>query len=273
MGFEDNFLNQLERNRTPDQNPVIAKAHEKASELIRLEAIDPKNFVDLYGEQNVTEDLNRVALTKEKFAPTETKKAAEVLEAIIYQHTELSDWFGQTAETIKTSEFDDIINAVDLVVQFNEEDNPSGHLALGVDVTFGTTSIHKKFERIRHEIEKDKLAQVKYFESHNFKGSLQQIPRVVLGVEIEGVKELAALWIHDNKKQLAEHPVRAVLLREIKEQLGVFLKFAERKKSPNAIRSYRQALALVNQIQNGTSMSAIADKVYETIVSELEQFS
>ena len=261
-----NFATPEFRRGNPGEHPTIASALEKARTLIHENAINPSDFVNLYGSENVERDLASVASLKRKFETDETQKASEVFEAIVFEQVELSNWLGEHAETIRTSEFDDIVNGVDLVVEFTE-DSSTSHLALGVDVTFGTTSIGKKFERIRKEIDADNLATVKYFESHGFKGSLRQLPRVVIGVERDTVIALAGLWSRQEKSKLGGHFVKDILIQEIERQLRTFLVYAQSNGATAAVKSYTQALGTIKNIRENAPVDT-TDKDRQDAVSK-----
>lgn len=275
-----NFATPEFRRGNPGEHPTIASALEKARALIHENAINPSDFVNLYGSENVERDLASVVSLKRKFETDETQKASEVFEAIVFEQVELSNWLGEHAETIRTSEFDDIVNGVDLVVEFTE-DNSTNHLALGVDVTFGTTSIGKKFERIRKEIDADNLATVKYFESHGFKGSLRQLPRVVIGVEKDTVIALAGLWSRQEKSKLGGHFVKDILIQEIERQLRTFLVYAQSNGATAAVKSYTKALGTIKNIRENASVDTAGkdrqdavskDRVFQEIKNQLINF-
>lgn len=275
-----NFATPEFRRGNPGEHPTIASALEKARALIHENAINPSDFVNLYGSENVERDLASVVSLKRKFETDETQKASEVFEAIVFEQVELSNWLGEHAETIRTSEFDDIVNGVDLVVEFTE-DNSTNHLALGVDVTFGTASIGKKFERIRKEIDADNLATVKYFESHGFKGSLRQLPRVVIGVEKDTVIALAGLWSRQEKSKLGGHFVKDILIQEIERQLRTFLVYAQGNGATAAVKSYTKALGTIKNIRENATVDTAGkdrqdavskDRVFQEIKNQLINF-
>ncbi|MCA9364038.1 hypothetical protein KC727_02365 [Candidatus Kaiserbacteria bacterium] len=204
----------------------------------------------------------------------ETKKTARVLEAIIHEYGELGDWFGENATTIKTSEYDDYVNGVDLVVELSDDDF-SHHLALAVDVTFGSKHVHKKFQKIKEEIDAEKLAEVKYFESHGFRGTLKQVPRIVVGAECDTVRQLAALWNSGDKAALAGHEIRNILQAEIATELETFLAYAEKNGKRNAARSFRQALgvlSLTKMRDGGLTSKTPADAMFQSILEGLKLF-
>jgi hypothetical protein len=141
--------------------------------------------------------------------------------------------------------------------------------------------MQKKFERIKREIEKDELAQVKYFKAHGYRGQLEQLPRIVIGVELDKVVALAGYWERNDKRALGEHITKDIIMQEIEEQLRTFLNYAHSIGSENAVKSYTRALSTIrktNTPMNGFTVSKVKtemiheDQVYKSILKNLEQF-
>lgn len=276
--FEQNAIRSLD-NRNPGQHPVVKEMHPKAKEVLQKDAIDPRSFIDLYGTNNVENDLLEVEKTKQNFETDpeqeDIKKTAELLEAILYIHTELSDWLGPNASTIRTSEYDDIKNGVDMIVEFDEHTSPH-HLAFAVDITFGSKSMSKKFMRIKEEIDADKLALVKYYESHGFKGSLKQVPRIVIGIEKDRIIELASLWMRGKNRELGEHFVKDIIFKEITLQINAFYLYAQRQGKDGAMRSYLRALQTLKLLATNRQTTKFpadyaGDRVLTSIEAEVTQ--
>lgn len=260
-----------------NESPFVRECHKTAGAILGKAAIDPKRFIypsGDYSRENVEADLKKIEEYKENF---EVKHLAEVLEAIFYEHIEMSEWLGRSAETIKTSEFDDIMNGVDLVVEFNQEAEAQNHLALGVDVTFGARHLESKFNKIKAEIDADTLAEVKYYDSATIHGRLKQVPRVVVGVEKETVLELAQLWMQHKNQELAQHEVQFVLLGQIRKQLNAFMEYAQKNGKANSERAYARSLTTVRRIieekrdQRPKALSHL-DQVYTGIQEQLARF-
>jgi len=282
MGFENAVHRSLD-HRNPSEHPVIVEAYKKATQSLKTNAMNPDDFRGFYSDESIKADQDLVALRKSQFEHDEIKKTSDVLEAVIFEHIELSDWLGQGVETVRASEYDDIERGVDFITEFSLE-GFTNHLALGVDVTFGTTSMSKKFQRIKDEIDKDTLTAVKYFESHSFKGELRNIPRTIIGVEKETVISLAALWIRDQKAELANHFAQDIIAREILEQLSAFRSYAESINAEKSVRSYTQAITiLASSIRSHTDdmcrkriqahhEEIASDRVYRDIQAHLEAF-
>lgn len=236
MGFGnpmENAMWNLDREHASAEylHPIIIEAEKKTRKIIAQDAIDPQNFIHPYEEAIVKRDVARAEKLRAKYETDEPhKKYADVMEGILYEQIELSNWFGESASTIKTSLYDDYVNHVDLIVELKEEAKAHAYLGLAIDVTFGTTAMQKKFDTIRSEILSGKLTEVKYFESEHspHKGLYQKLPRVVIGVEREHIIELAAMWLDPKrKKELATHPIQKIILEEIASQLEGFREFAQ----------------------------------------------
>lgn len=262
------------------EHPVLQRMHSEAQKIIMQGAIDPESFSDLYGKENIAADQRAVRNVKSKFENNTTKQVSDIFEALVLTHTELSNWLGPNTETIRTSEYDDIMNGVDLVLEFNEE-NTTKHLALGIDVTFGTSTMEKKFAHIKDEINKDELAKVKYFTAHGYKGSLNQLPRIVVGVDLDKIVQLTGMWERKENVKLADHITKDILISEIEMQLNAYKKYADSIGSVSASKSYTQAMHIlrrVHTVRNGfsddpTRLNQVkADKVYQEIERNLTRF-
>ncbi len=239
----------------------IAKAYERAQKALNADRIDPKKFIDR-DIQTVNRDMQYVRDREGEFKlesrreAEEDRKMATILEAIIHEHVELSDWLGPRAETITTSRYDDIANGVDSIVRFGGENGNEGdtHLGLAIDVTF-STDIRDKLNAILNDAEKGRLTQIKYFalpdpedpDTYIHTGSLN-VPRVVIGMERETVQQLALLWMDKKNKELAAHPAQYLITREILDQLAVFDRYARMRGNPNNIGGvYRNVSKMIEE--------------------------
>lgn len=262
-----------------ETRPAMISAHERVLKTFEEDAIHPEEFSDLYGREVINHDLASVERIKSNFGPADRAKfASEIMEGIIYDQSERSNWLGPHAHTIKTSEFDDIINGVDLVVEFDEPEMSRRHLALAVDATFGSRNLEKKFSRIKAEIDSGKLGSIKYFRSQNgnYRGELSQVPRVVTGIDQEHLLDLAGIWNQGLNKELAVHPAQRLVLAQIAQQLKTFAAYAERTGKPELIRPYKEAYATIRAVSDTKTNIDVSslreDKVHKEIVSQLEMF-
>lgn len=230
-------MEKFSRERLENQIifPDLEKRFNEAENSLKEYKIDVDLFYDLYGKEKVEEDKSKVGHIKEKFlrentpSEIEAKKMAVIFEALFNKHGEQSDWLGGNASIIPTSEYDDIVNGVDAIAEFAEEGKNPYHLGLGIDVTY-SSHIKKKFEKIKEKIDNGKLSEIKYFQSINmdFTGKLSQIPRVVIAITKETLKELVDLDEGRKNKELAVHFIQFQVLEEILMQLKLFKGYAEK---------------------------------------------
>lgn len=252
---------------------LLDRAYKKAQEILQEDIVDPEEFVDLYGRENVEKDLDYVKEMEERFRKESTleiertKRMATVLEAIIYEQAELSEWLGPNACTIKPSRYDDIKNGVDSVVEFQKEEGEASHLALAIDVTF-SPNIEKKLERIKREIRNGQLTRIKYFVSEymGFRGELTRVPRVVIGADVTRIRELSDLWLNKRKRELADHPVQFQILEEMRMQLEFFKEYAREVGREEIALVYHRSLEMIKGI-----IASKQEEKGELPVEELER--
>ncbi|KKU94346.1 MAG: hypothetical protein UY26_C0002G0128 [Candidatus Jorgensenbacteria bacterium GW2011_GWA1_48_13] len=237
--------NQFEREI--EQETDVELAFRRAEEALALDVIKEKDFIDLYGEDNVERDLAEIQKIEASPEYREPSKMATVLEAIIHEQAELSDWLGPDARTMKTSRYDDVKNGVDEIVEFTGEPGKTSRLALGIDVTFNPV-LDKKLERIVSKIERGELAQVKYFKSSSLRGEVQQIPEVVVGADQRTVEQLIPVWLARDQGKLAQHPMQIIMLEEIRLQLEAFAAYARAVGQPAIAETYETDLAIANEL-------------------------
>lgn len=240
-GFVGNFIN-------------IDNILEKAEERLSDEKIDIEEFRDMYDDKKIEKDKAEVERLKKIFEneqgeSKELKKLATIFEIIINENLELSDWMGPEAQTITTTDYDDFINGIDTLVEFNDEEKANHHMGLAIDATF-SVNLEEKFEKIKNNIDKGKLATVEYFKSSDdtFKGRLSHVPRVVIGVEKNKVEELIDLWNTGKKKKLGEHPVQFHILGIVKMQLEAFLSYSKSIGDDFVSDKFNKVLNLIDKI-------------------------
>lgn len=242
---------------------IIDLAYKKAQEVLASEgAINPQDFRN-FDPTTIARDIEYVKKMEAKFVQEdgaevqEAKQLGLILEALIHEQAEINDWLGEEVTTVKASRFDDIANGIDSIAEFHRDGGVS-HLALAIDVTHGDPS--KKLTKIREQINAEKLSEIKYFASSdgNFQGSLQKVPRVIVGADRQTIIELAQLWIENKKRDLAQHPIQLQLLDEIILQLQTFITYAEKNNKESVIGVYRRQLRLIESIRQSPSKVELA---------------
>ena len=312
------------RKETPPNLPTtnhdyLSEAEEKAFDLLKDKyvkaAIDMAKFEKVagYGPERLKRDRDRIERKKIKIQELGTgpTKKAQLLEALLTEQIELSEWFGGNTFTIVPAEFDDLIHGVDLALEI-EDDNGVKHLALGIDVTSSPVAIRKKLKIIKDHIANGTLTAMEYFhsEDHNpdFYGTMDNIPQVVIGTDGKTIKELGELWVSayglsklrrnskqlplspeseehqkrlakEAKQNLADHRVQMLMLEEIKMQLIVFHGFAKEKGQNEVADKFSSALILIDSILSSKetpSRDAVfenqEDHVFQSLTDALSDF-
>lgn len=230
---------------------------------------DAKNFQGIYSQESLQRDVEIVEALKRRFAEDlehldevqlkkvrEGKLRSEALEAIIVDFGDILEWFGAKAKLTQTAEFDDLVHGVDGIIEFDLSDKQPYRMALVIDASMKPVfdSLERKVSRnIEKIVGNEKQAEVKYFASKvdGFKGKLSLVVPTVIGVEGDNANQLIKLFseiiqlknkprqdymdedaLDQKMREAKNHPAQIVFLREIKEQLSlyVYLIEAEMKK-------------------------------------------
>jgi hypothetical protein len=242
--------------RTPEQTLVgsnLSRAFAKAQELLSRQAINLRDFIgQRYPREMVERDLAEVEKRKQGFRREGFKREATVFEAIVIDMTNRQPgWFGEGVRAAHTSEFDDVINGVDVVLEIPESGQNVSHLALGVDVTCGERELIGKFLEIRKKIARGELGGVKYSHSSDgeLQGELSGIPHVIIGTDGEHLEGLIRAWVNNNTA-LSRDPIQMTFLAQILLQLETFIKYAESEsvKQTEVAARLKQAQSKVQSI-------------------------
>lgn len=241
----------------PNEGIQIDKMHEEAKRKISNEEIPMNKFRNLYGEEIIKKDEEYVSQMEKQFTseknqyPEKAKadKIATILEGFFCDRVKSSDWLGQNVKIIKTSRYDDIVNGIDVVAEFQEPEKISAnYLGLAIDVTI-SSELCKKFDKIKKGINKGELAKVKYFKSDysNFRNELSQLPRAIITVHPKTVLDVAELQLKD-KEALTTHFIQFQILGEILLQMKTFSKYAEKVGQLKIAETYNQIKSLIEGI-------------------------
>ena len=232
------------------------------------------HFSDVFDPEEIAADNMDLVSAKDRFKKKSqrespetinnmdfAKKRSEALEIIIADQIELSDWFGGNSLFFRTTEYDDLFNGTDAVVEFDIGEKPE-RLALAIDSTSSTDMflIEEKVDRNVAKLLNNNL-EIKYFESQidGYKGSIKNTVPVVIGLEAGNTTDLINIFasiikfkqkvddpsVENNermnakqnysriKKEVTRHPAQMVFLREIKLQLEMYQRILAREKNPN----------------------------------------
>lgn len=217
-------------------SPRLKLVHEQMQQTVLTNpdyTVQEAEFSSIYAQETIERDVALTKRLKTSFntglsqADRNTKKVAEVLEGLVLMNSELNNWLGN-ATTLKSSEYDDYVNGVDMISEWKSPEGPQV-LALAVDVTFGASAVAKKIARIKSELQGGQLGSIKYFRTDDGvpKPAQPNVPRIVIGVSQEVVDELAGLWLVKDNKALANHPIQKLFLQQMSLQLSSMRKYAQ----------------------------------------------
>lgn len=222
---------------------LLLPMHEGIARKMQELAIKPESFIrpddenDMYTPEMIARDQAYVARMKEEFAKDallpgpnglrqgEVRNLAEILEYQIIKGMNIGNWI-PFCKAIKTSEYDDIKNGMDLLIEFSRGDQIN-HFGIGVDVSF-SHHLQKKFQRIKDEIDrydgdKHRLGVVKYAKTPTSRGEMHSLPRVVAALDLGIMKDLSRTKNNALNGHMAQH----ALMVEMTRQLETFTEYAE----------------------------------------------
>jgi hypothetical protein len=258
--------------------------------------IDDPAF-DFYDPQKRSKDQERVEGEKRFHAQRDAEQGSEVgsaraklFEAMIEDQIMQSDWMGPDAIVIVPSEYDDYVNHVDTILEFDRPGQIS-HLTLGVDITNSVRHVAEKFAGIKRSIEEGTLSKVEYFKSTHSIGKLNLVPQVVIGADAKTRREMAELVLQyrilkDNpnktpdrheefkrlRSKLETHSLQFKLLYSIKSQLEAFAAYAKKMDQEDLAAVYERTNQIIKEIlkdketPEGKDHFEFEDEVYGLIV-------
>ncbi len=280
--------------------------------------INPRDF-SYYSKDIVDRDLEYVGKMEAIFRAEEERnpelakgrRRGELFEEIIFEGIDEGDWMGGDAEIQKSSRYDDIANKIDGIITFTEEISDS-HMVFGVDVTQSADSVADKFSKIKKSIQLETLSEVKYFKSETYEGKLSKVPRVIVGVDGEGMKKAAEVVYNfisrkdylraqkvkdpgakqrfaEAQDAFAKSLFQMVILLEMSIQLHAFADYCRKTNRGKEVGIYDKAARKIDTIfnekksavdRNGESLVDVGalyeyvkeDKVFQMIKQEVARF-
>ncbi len=218
----------------------------------------------IFSKEEMMLDQRRVGRAKLKHK--EHTERSTFLEAMISK--EMIDFgiFGDNACGGPGTEFDDFFNGSDLIIEFSTDGERPGTM-LSIDVTTGANGDEagkKKDHFINNNIKNGKLSKLKYFdpsspENNHLKGAIDMIPKVIVGTDTEGVKNLAEIMhgivFDENKKEfekkLCEHHIQLEILEEAKDRLRLYIKEAEKvgyNENDEIVSKQKKVLKIIKKV-------------------------
>ncbi|MBI2645383.1 hypothetical protein HYW94_04400 [Candidatus Uhrbacteria bacterium] len=150
----------------------------------------------VYPHDEIVRDLEKLGEVESRFKNPINALAARHLELIIGKNSDKTtdQWLGKNASVYETTDFDDSLNHVDMVVEFH--DPQLGLIRLGVDVTTAHEegeAADRKRALIKKYADSNLLFPIKYFKGSNDQGDTFlgeiHVPRSVVFVPTDYVEK------------------------------------------------------------------------------------
>lgn len=285
-----------------DGHELEAKGREKVVDtILKEEERKPnlENFRSLYGSDVVTKDLETVRRLKEKFesryneSPEKKRgyKFSAAFERVFKGWAPRLGWFGDKAEIISTSEYDDYVNGVDGVLILNK----SEYVGLAIDTTHtGADKIDEKMMRALDHITNEGSVSLKYFEQKNFRGELKETIPVIVGLDDRNAnavidtlgqvfnllkqKERTARQNQILKEKidvLKDHPAQVIFLRQIRAQLEMYQRVlgADQSESKKTTKEHiNTILTIIKAIARDKASIELGDLEQDRVLSAINFF-
>ncbi len=177
----------------------------------------------------------------------------------------------------RTTEYDDVINGVDLIVEFKTPDSIES-LALGIDASLHTKGIREKMHRCyRRMTDPYENFQVKYFRSvfqdengENYCGPLKNVIPAIVGLGPKNANKLFEnfaeyLSLRNNKdfheaqnkmSSIVDNPIKKIILGQIKNQLEMY-KVNSGKVKKELLDEIDKISKIIEKIENSEEMKGV----------------
>lgn len=232
-----------------------------------------EDFEESVGQAEVQKDAKYVEDMEKKFSEERKRDEAKgkVLEKLLVQQLELSDWMGPDCFTFETTRYDDIKNGTDLVLEWPGESDDDEPVRLCVDVSCADsydTIMTKKESVGKRLIDRENTGtEVKYFYSEikDEESTLKHQPRVIIMINEDGLYEMLKLLEDNGPQALKDERLQLAILNEIYHQICkqiLIFKKIKRNNTPyhslskNLIRVFEKLRKLIKQ-KKGSELESL----------------
>ncbi len=222
-----------------------------------------------------------------------SQKRGEALEIALTHLVE--KWFAYDdleVLTQRTTEFDDVVNGTDIIVEFKTPDSIE-KVAMTIDASLHIRGIQKKLKKCYRKMTgNDQKLQVKYFQSQ-FKnednekhhGPLKNIVSLVSGfgpynadhlfedfADYLELKNKDSDQASDKLNELAEKPIKKIFIKEIEKQLEYYIENKD-KLRPGLIKEVEKINKIIKDIARETdSIVCNFKESDDSVLNEVKNF-
>lgn len=232
-GSENLSFSRIEQSSSRFNEKEIAELNEALTHYATEEAPQISEFADVRPEMEIERDEKEVERLLALFDTRDKDKGSEKFEHLGKAlELVLMDFAGSwlPGYISKASEYDDILNKTDLVLEMQNDNDRILRLAL--DVTANSPKTSQKIWEIVKELRMGRLSRLKYFKSQlDDTRDIKYVPRVVVGSDnLDQTRQLIRLYLSYQRnedplqrnrvrKAIAQHPIGRDILDQIIFQL------------------------------------------------------
>ena len=268
---------ELEKNNIFKNKEAVEEVYNETSDLNHPSQKQGlgyyKQFSDVYlikgGYEQVKKDFEKLKQKKEvikkdnetKYTPQEQlqrehyRRISVLTERAVVVGFSQAKWLGENVVMNMTSEYGDIVQKVDGILNIKRREEKDEFLGVGIDVTFNGLKgklFQNKFVGLVDDIAKKNRTRVRY-EVDSEGRPLEQfiVPRILIHFDSSHMKNLMDMLRSRNsetlQKDFEEAPEKKIVLKQIIHQcrkLGAFAKEAQN----NVFRSYYEFLDALEEL-------------------------
>jgi len=273
MTADDKFLNSLSRKlqRKSIDKDTVSEVYGRLEREINNKRPKPEDFSEFVEVKKINVDITAVEKLEQKWASEssqsaiELKKISDITEYIIYKN--LSTWVDNKATALLTAKADDYLRGIDLVIESNQEPtvkNPDiEHFGVGIDVALVSkdhysSSFESKKAKMKRMLETGKLTEARYVSGGHFKGSISELPYIILSIQSSHVNDLLEASASKTSTQKEKnHILKYIVAYQILRQLGTYYRVSNNVRQEHAAYQYGVA-------------NNFATNIFDNLIQEIE---
>ncbi len=189
---------------------------------------------------------------------------AEVFQGFLHDQISTNMWLGQNARLTLANKLDKQAG-IDSVIMLKSQNPERAPEFLGLQIYFRGTKIAETMQAIKERVANDTLTPITTF---RVAGQHIRIPQIVIGASNVHRQEALDLWAQNNAELLREHPLKLLLLAQIRLQLQAYQTFAIKSRVTDTAQRYARALALIDECMAGITPTSYNSATMQYINSD-----
>ncbi len=197
--------------------------------VIPYQELRPKmeefNYPDIKEDQKKLLEKQKEAFKRKLKEEKVNYIRAKISEALLPNLIE-NYWIPEKFYFTETSEFDDWVNGVDNIIEFEEK--PEKGAVVDFTTAVDREKIRDKVEKIHKKIEEGTLFEIKYFKSQKEPtqySHLKMVPAIIIGIDPSLLGELCDLYLKKEREKIENHYFKYALFDEVVAQINYYKKY------------------------------------------------